>query len=378
MKKFLVILSIMAVFVSCNNRKENQFLITGSVQGVDTGMVYLEKSQVKDWIKVDSVKLKHGEFRFLGSTPMPQLYGIQVAGKPVRLMFFAENSDIKIKMDPDSIDRSQVTGSASQDVFKEFKSKMAPIEKQMSDLDTKYQKAKTAHDTAGIKKIDSSYNLLEGQSKNIILDFAKTYHHSVVASYVIMKNAWQFELPELKTVAAAIDSALDSSVYVIEMKKRIKILDNVDLGKQAPDFTLNDTTGKPVTLSSLRGKYLLVDFWASWCSSCRAENPNVVKVYQAYKYKGFDILGVSFDKDRSHWINAIKADGLTWIQISDLKGWDNQAGRLYGILSIPSNVLLDKDQKIIARNLQGEDLQKKLAELLGPPSTTPNHKNKKK
>jgi thiol-disulfide isomerase/thioredoxin len=115
------------------------------------------------------------------------------------------------------------------------------------------------------------------------------------------------------------------------------------------------------------GKYenLVVDFWAAWCGPCRAENPNVVKAWQKYKDKGFDVLGVSFDTDRNKWIKAIKDDRLTWTHVSDLKGWGNEAGKLYGINSIPANVLLDKDQKIIASGLRGEDLHKKLEELLG-------------
>ncbi len=139
----------------------------------------------------------------------------------------------------------------------------------------------------------------------------------------------------------------------------------VAIGKKATDFTMNDTEGNPVTLSSLYGKYLLIDFWAAWCSPCRAENPNLVATYNKYKAKGFQILGVSFDKTKNDWLKAIKDDHLTWLQVSDLKGWGNEAGKLYGIGSIPSNVLLDPDGIIIAKGLRGDDLNNKLKEIFG-------------
>lgn len=136
-------------------------------------------------------------------------------------------------------------------------------------------------------------------------------------------------------------------------------------GNEAPDFTMDDPDGNPVSLSSFKGKVLLVDFWASWCGPCRRENPNVVRLYNKYHEKGFDILGVSLDRGRDPWLKAIDTDGLVWHHVSDLKGWSNSAAQLYGVSSIPHTVLLDKEGRIIARNLRGETLEAKLRELFG-------------
>jgi len=149
------------------------------------------------------------------------------------------------------------------------------------------------------------------------------------------------------------------------LEKLIVTMDKVAIGKPAIDFTANDTEGKPVKLSDHYGKYLLVDFWAAWCGPCRKENPNLVKAYHKYKDKGFDVFGVSLDRTKEAWLKAIAKDELTWTQVSDLKYWHSEPAALYGVRAIPANFLLSPDGKIVGKNLTGEELHKKLEELLG-------------
>ena len=365
MKKIVFILLIGTILASCAGQKD-KYTINGKINGADSGMVYLQKFDVSEWVKLDSAKLEKGVFTFKGKVDMPEMWIVSYSPKQIFVPVFVENSKISVEIYADSTDKSIITGSATHDLYKLYQKQNDSLNKLVEACYKEYKAAKDAGDSVKMKKADSVSDVLDNSLKKNIIGFAKAHSASVVGAYLVMRNAWQIELPELEGIAATFDTSLNRSTYVQSVKKRVDILKAVQIGQVAPDFTLNDTTGKPVALSSLKGKILLVDFWASWCGPCRHENPNVVRAYQGYNKKGFDVLGVSFDTDHGKWVKAIKDDGLTWTHVSDLKGWGNAAGKLYGIMSIPANVLLDKDQIIIGRNLRGEDLMKKLTEFLGP------------
>ena len=364
MRKILFFMLIAATLASCTSKKSDKYTVNGTITGMDTGMVYLQKRDLGKWIKTDSTKIKGGKFTFSGKVDVPEMRYLALAQKQESFPFFIENVVFSITAYADSLDKSIVKGGLSQETFKSYLNQAATYDKKMNDLYVSFMQAKQSGDSIQLKMIDSTYAKFEKEKTTFTNDFIKKNPKSVVAPYLVISNAYQYELADLESLTAKFDTSLNKSSYVKSLKERIIILKRIEIGQTAVDFTMNDSTGKPVLLSSFKGKIMLVDFWASWCSPCRAENPNVVRAYNEFNKKGFDILGVSFDMDKAKWMKAIKDDKLTWNHVSDLQGWGNAAGKLYGIMSIPASVLLDKDGKIIAKNLRGEDLHAKLAELL--------------
>jgi peroxiredoxin len=377
MKKIILFLAIIAMLFSCTGKKGDQFKIAGVIKGGDAAMVYLQKMDSTGWITNDSAVVKNGKFEFKGKVGSPDRWNIKIKGKEMMFPFFIENSDIRLIIHADSTGVIDVTGSSNQDLYKKYIVKNDSIQKLINNMDAVYAKADSIKDTATLKKLDEQYNGYDHGMKKLIVEFTRNNPASAVGPWLIMRNSYRFDFPELDSLSHVFDSTLYHSFFYNAVMKRVEVLKKVQIGQPAIDFSMNDTTGKPVSLSSLKGEILLVDFWASWCGPCRAENPNVVKAYAGYHKKGFDVLGVSFDRKKDKWEKAIKDDKLTWNHVSDLQYWGNAAGKLYGISSIPANVLLDKDQKIIGRNLRGDALIAKLTEVLGPPETVPVKKVKK-
>jgi peroxiredoxin len=202
----------------------------------------------------------------------------------------------------------------------------------------------------------------------VYASFLKSNPQSPVALYALQQYAgYEIDADKVAPMFASLPEALKSYPSAVAFNERIEIARKTAIGKYAMDFTQADTAGHPVSLSSFKGKYVLVDFWASWCGPCRKENPNVVKTFNKYKDKNFTVLGVSLDRPngKDKWLKAIHDDNLTWTQVSDLKFWDNDVAKQYGIRAIPQNYLLDPEGKIIAKNIRGEELEKKLAEVMG-------------
>jgi peroxiredoxin len=332
----------------------------------------------------DSALIKDGAFDFSVPFKDPGLYMFYSqlemktkGGYSPYGILVTEPGIIRIGADVENFADSKVTGSKENDLYKSFSEKSGKAQHNMMDeLEKKYGKEFLMNrnpdtSSAKYKQLLQDYDKLSSASQKELVEdlkqFIKDHPNSFTAVYMLNNYATIIELPELEDMYGSLPAKLKETKSGQSVATMINARKITAIGQMAPDFMQPDTSGKAVKLSDFRGNYVLVDFWASWCGPCRAENPNLVKTYKKYNEKGFKVLGVSLDQPgrKSSWLAAIHKDGLTWTQVSDLKFWDNEVAVLYGIKAIPSNLLLDPQGKIIAKDLRGEDLTKKLSEIYG-------------
>lgn len=331
--KVLVLPLLALAIVACNGGKS--FVLNGKIDGTSVEEAYLAYNDI-----VDTVAVEDGTFVFKGSLDYPVMGALMLEGRQMSIML--ENTEINVEGaielmgNQNQYEEMLITGSQSQLEFEAFLTEVKD------------------HST----------------SKEAYTSFCKTYIEENSAGfftpYVIASVASLFQPEEVIAMLDALSPEVAETEVAAELAKQLENMMNMTIGGQAPDFTMNDVDGEPVTLSDVyvKHKYLLIDFWASWCSPCRAENPNVVKAFEAYNAKGFGIIGVSLDKEKGAWLKAIEDDELSWLNVSDLKGWDNAAAKDYAVRGIPANFLVDSKGKIVAKNLRGPALEAKLKELL--------------
>lgn len=361
-------LAIAILFFACDSSKdENSFTLNIEIIGVeDATPIYLQLVKEGNLEPIDTASILDSKVSFIGHLLEPEMMYLQIGDTRKMVNVFGENASISVKVHVDSLDKAKVSGSETHDDLMAFKKHLEPIDEKTNQLNEEYREAAEISDTEKMDELRETYDGIRLEQVAMIKQFIVDNNDSYIAPFLIKAYLYyDMEYPALDSLLSEISPAIQSSKDYQKLVERVTTLKSVAIGMPAVDFALNDTTGNPISISSFQGKILLIDFWASWCGPCRRENPNVVNLYNDFKDKGFEIIGVSFDESRSKWIDAIHQDQLTWPHVSDLKGWSSAAGKLYAVNSIPATVLLDRDGKIIAKNLRGDALRKKLEEIYG-------------
>jgi peroxiredoxin len=327
---------------------------------------------------LDSAAIINGEFSFHGYLKSTTSAAIVIDPKGLGLSHLNRNSDLLnfyiekaniVLTSPDLVANATITGSKVNDdnkrMIEALKPANAAARAVLAEADSASDALKISPDFQN--SVQRKYKVAQMEEEAQLRKFITENPNSFVSLTALgtLDNP-SANIFEIEKMFNALSPEVRATETGVAFRKSLDIAKATAVGSIAPDFTQSDSTGRPISLSSLRGKYVLIDFWASWCGPCRLENPNVVKVYNQYKSKNFTVLGVSLDKEtgRAAWIKAIKDDGLVWQQVSDLKFWANQVAVLYKVSQIPQNYLIDPSGKIIAKNLRGEELNNKLAEIL--------------
>lgn len=363
MKCVALLLLFLPFLLNAQTNSDEGFIIYGKINALpDNSVVYLAGTNENDTIATTTVK--QGSFVLKGRVKNIDGRMLLFPSSNARLFLFAGNEHINISASSADLSDVVISGSPSQSDYEEFINHIKPLGDFVNYYRAQMQSAQTqeAHDSATIM-LNTAYNIYQTS----IDRFITRRKNSPVAALLL---AYSYDMDPNKDVVLlekrfhTLDAAALENRYAEGVKRVIENGKIGAVGTKALEFSQQDTAGKKISLSQFKGKYVLLDFWASWCRPCRMENPNVVAAYNEYKNKNFTILSVSLDQDKDNWINAIKTDHLNWTHVSDLQFWSNEVAKLYRVESIPQNFLIDPNGTIVAKNLRGEDLKAKLREVL--------------
>ena len=373
MQKILISLSVILLLSFCDgNKKNSSFQLKGTLSDSKAETLYLEKLGSAKQVIIDSVILdENGNFEFTNYTPKIGFYRIKTNDKNFAMLVLDSADKVTITGSVKDLGNTfKVEGSSETTIFIEYNNLSKSRDIKLDSLNKEFQVLMETNKMDSIRMdslsaiFEAPYNSIINRTNTLMVDKISkntNMYSSIMAIQALDPDKYS---DLYKSLDAGLSKKFPNDKNVIMFHEVVERMLSTNIGQFAPEISLPSPDGKEIALSSLKGKLVLIDFWASWCGPCRKEMPNVIKIYSKFKNKGFEIYGVSLDQDKEKWMEAITKDGINWPQVSDLKYWDNVAARIYNVQGIPYTVLIDKDGKIIAKNLRGQELEKKIAEVL--------------
>ncbi len=356
-KLLLSIVAASMTLAACN--AQSGYKVTGTVEGMPDGKAIIATVNGSSLDTLAKADVKNGSFEFTGNVSEPTGAYIMVIGQRGAITFMLENANITISAGQAGL---KVTGSEGQKIYDQFMAINTTTQQEAMKLQQEYQAANG--DQAKMQAVQEAYAKLMTDAQAKETELIKAHPDSYVSTFVIVSSMGQMEYEQLKERYNLLGEKAKASAQGKAIAAQIAKLESTAIGQIAPNFTITTPEGESISLYDIKGKVKLIDVWASWCGPCRGENPHVVEIYKEYHPKGLEIFGVSLDNNKEAWVKAIADDGLVWKHGSDLKGWQSAPAQLYSVSGIPHTVLLDENNKIIAKNLRGDELKQKIAELL--------------
>lgn len=369
MRNLLGLFLILTVLFSCDNPTKSGNTFTGVVKGVEDGTkAYISEVSRGNQTKIIDSGVVKGEKLVINLPKVNHetLNLLKIEGVEDEMIFINENKSLTSDLQRDNLHTSQVKGGKSNELFVEYRELLDRNNRRLLSLTDNYT-ADEMNDPMVRQYIMEDQQMIEAENKEYRINTIKENPDALPSLFLLvdLMNARSVTQPEIKSLYDGLSSALKENYIGREIGNQLSASAGVSVGEKAPDFSAPTPEGNMFALKDALDKYTLIDFWAAWCKPCRVENPNLVNVYNKYHDKGFNILGVSLDRKEADWLRAIEQDGLVWPQISNLQFWNDPIAKEYNIRAIPANFLLDANGVIVAANLRGQALEKKIEELLG-------------